>query len=64
MSDAGGAESMSRAAYSMPDARWGKRMGDVQFIDMMVRALTAPFSVVSEAQKAEPPAARLTANTA
>lgn len=40
---AGGAESMSRAPYSVPAARWGQKMGDVQVQDMMLGALTCPF---------------------
>ena len=40
---AGGAESMSRAPYSMPSARFGNRMGNARLIDMMVGALTDPF---------------------
>jgi acetyl-CoA C-acetyltransferase len=40
---AGGAESMSRAGYLMPAARWGARMGDTQMIDMMTGALHDPF---------------------
>jgi acetyl-CoA C-acetyltransferase len=40
---AGGAESMSRAPYWLPDMRWGKRMGDGAAIDGMVGALTDPF---------------------
>ena len=40
---AGGAESMSRAPYVVPSARWGQRMGDTQVIDMMVAALHDPF---------------------
>jgi acetyl-CoA C-acetyltransferase len=38
-----GTESMSRAAYFIPGARWGQRMGDGQIIDAMVGALTDPF---------------------
>src|SRR5213594_5205208 len=38
-----GAESMSRAAYFMPAARWGQRMGDSQLIDAMTGALHDPF---------------------
>ena len=38
-----GAESMSRAAYFLPTARWGQRMGDGQIVDAMVGALTDPF---------------------
>jgi acetyl-CoA C-acetyltransferase len=33
---AGGMESMSRAPYVMPDARWGARMGNVEIVDTMV----------------------------
>ena len=40
---AGGAESMSRAPYALPQARWGAKMGDVKALDMMVGALTCPF---------------------
>jgi acetyl-CoA C-acetyltransferase len=40
---AGGAESMSRAPYAMPGARWGTKMGDATAWDMMVGALTDPF---------------------
>ena len=43
---AGGAESMSRAGYNMPSARWGQRMGDGAMVDMMVGALTDPFDTV------------------
>jgi acetyl-CoA C-acetyltransferase len=43
---AGGAESMSRAIYALPAARWGARMGDVHAMDMMVGALTDPFDTV------------------
>jgi len=38
-----GAESMSRAAYFLPAARWGQRMGDSQVIDAMTGALHDPF---------------------
>ena len=40
---AGGAESMSRAPYSLPSERWGAKMGDAKVIDMMVGALNDPF---------------------
>ena len=40
---AGGAESMSKATYSMPSVRWGARMGDVQAFDEMTAALHDPF---------------------
>lgn len=39
-----GVETMSRAGYLMPAARFGARMGDTKLIDMMVGALTDPFS--------------------
>ena len=38
-----GAESMSRAAYFLPGARWGTRMGDGPIIDAMTGALHDPF---------------------
>ncbi len=34
---AGGAESMSQAAYAVPAARWGARMGDTKMVDMMIK---------------------------
>ncbi|WP_312529722.1 acetyl-CoA C-acyltransferase family protein [Paracoccus sp. (in: a-proteobacteria)] len=40
---AGGAESMSRAPYSVPAARFGAKMGDTKMVDMMVGALTCPM---------------------
>ena len=40
---AGGAESMSRAPYALPAARWGQKMGDIGAVDMMLGALTCPF---------------------
>ena len=40
---AGGAESMSRAPYILPAARWGAKMGDIAGIDMMTGALSCPF---------------------
>lgn len=40
---AGGAESMSRGGYWLPEARWGQRMGDGALVDAMVGALTDPF---------------------
>jgi acetyl-CoA C-acetyltransferase len=43
---AGGAESMSRAAYANVTQRWGARMGDAKDIDMMVGALTDPFDSI------------------
>ena len=40
---AGGAESMSRAPYIMPDARWGQKMGNVRTLDMLLGTLNCPF---------------------
>ncbi|MCC5962524.1 MAG: beta-ketothiolase BktB [Rhodobacteraceae bacterium] len=39
----GGAESMSRAPYALPAARFGQKMGDTGVVDMMLGALTCPF---------------------
>jgi acetyl-CoA C-acetyltransferase len=39
----GGVETMSRAPYSAPAARWGARMGDFAMVDMMLGALQDPF---------------------
>jgi acetyl-CoA C-acetyltransferase len=40
---AGGAESMSRGQYWLPDMRWGRRMQDAVVVDAVVGALTDPF---------------------
>ena len=40
---AGGAESMSRAAYFLLTGRWGQRMGDAAVVDAMTGALHDPF---------------------
>jgi acetyl-CoA C-acetyltransferase len=40
---AGGAESMSRGPYWVPEARWGTRMGDTTLVDPVVGGLTDPF---------------------
>ena len=40
---AGGAESMSRSPFILPDARWGAKMGDIRSLDMMLGALNCPF---------------------
>ena len=50
---AGGAESMSRGAYTLPSLRWGQRMNDGGAVDMMVGALTDPFDTVHMAITAE-----------
>ncbi|WP_312592171.1 beta-ketothiolase BktB [Stutzerimonas nitrititolerans] len=41
---AGGAESMSRAPYLLPAARFGQRLGDGAILDMVVGALTCPIN--------------------
>ena len=50
---AGGAESMSRAAYLAPGLRWGARMGDSAMIDMMTAALHDPFENIHLGMTAE-----------
>ncbi|MEM9433590.1 MAG: acetyl-CoA C-acyltransferase family protein [Pseudomonadota bacterium] len=40
---AGGAESMSRSPYILPQVRWGQKMGDAGTQDMMLGALNCPF---------------------
>jgi acetyl-CoA C-acetyltransferase len=50
---AGGAESMSRAQYWLPDMRWGRRMQDAVAVDAMVGALTDPFDHCHMAVTAE-----------
>ncbi|AXV76903.1 MULTISPECIES: beta-ketothiolase BktB [Ralstonia solanacearum species complex] len=49
----GGAESMSRAPYLAPAARWGSRMGDAKLIDMMLGALHDPFHAIHMGVTAE-----------
>ncbi|HTH61569.1 MAG TPA: beta-ketothiolase BktB [Paraburkholderia sp.] len=49
----GGAESMSRAPYVMPSARFGQRMGDAPLIDMMLGALHDPFQTIHMGVTAE-----------
>jgi acetyl-CoA C-acetyltransferase len=50
---AGGAESMSRGAYWMENARWGARMGDATMTDAVVGCLTDPFNKVHMGVTAE-----------
>ena len=40
---AGGAETMSRAPYILPSARWGQKMGDAAAMDMLLGTLQCPF---------------------
>ncbi|MEW6342070.1 MAG: beta-ketothiolase BktB [Paraburkholderia sp.] len=49
----GGAESMSRAPYSMPSARFGQRMGNASIVDMMLGALHDPFQAIHMGVTAE-----------
>jgi acetyl-CoA C-acetyltransferase len=55
---AGGAECMSRGPYSLPQARWGARMGNATMVDMMVGALHDPFHNVHMGITAENVAAK------
>jgi acetyl-CoA C-acetyltransferase len=43
---AGGAESMSRAPYWLPDVRWGAKMGETRMVDPVMGALTDPFNSI------------------
>ncbi|ACR28734.1 beta-ketothiolase BktB [Burkholderia glumae] len=55
---AGGAESMSRAPYTLPAARFGQRMGDARAVDMMLGALNDPFQAIHMGMTAENVAAK------
>ncbi len=50
---AGGAESMSRGAYWVENARWGARMGHGSMTDAVVGALTDPFNKIHMGVTAE-----------
>ena len=50
---AGGAESMSRSPYIVPDQRWGAKMGDIRTLDMMLGALNCPFGTGQRGVTAE-----------
>jgi acetyl-CoA C-acetyltransferase len=56
---AGGAESMSRGPYWMPDARWGTRMGETGMVDPVMGGLTDPFHDVLMGVTAENLAERM-----
>jgi len=43
---AGGAESMSRGPYWLPDARWGAKMGASAMVDPVMGGLTDPFDTI------------------
>ncbi len=55
---AGGAESMTRAPYHLPTARFGQRMGDAAMVDPMVAALHCPFNHIHMGITAENVAAK------
>ena len=50
---AAGAESMSRAGYLAPAARWGARMGDAALLDLMLTALHDPLHKIHMGVTAE-----------
>ena len=50
---AGGAESMSRGPYWMPDGRFGARMGETKMLDPVVGGLTDPFNRIHMGVTAE-----------
>jgi acetyl-CoA C-acetyltransferase len=43
---AGGAESMSRGPYWLPNARWGAKMGETKMVDPVMGGLTDPFNTI------------------
>jgi acetyl-CoA C-acetyltransferase len=55
---AGGVENMSRAPYHAPAMRWGARMGDSSFTDILTATLTDPFERIHMGVTAENVAAR------
>lgn len=50
---AGGVESMSRAPYVVPGARWGNRLGNAELIDVLHTALTDSYVNMSMGLTAE-----------
>jgi len=56
---AGGAESMSRGPYWMPDARWGSKMGPARMVDPVMGGLTDPFHEILMGVTAENLAERM-----
>ena len=56
---AGGAESMSRGPYWMPNARWGARMGETKLVDPVMGGLTDPFHEILMGVTAENLAERM-----
>jgi len=49
----GGAENMSRAPYISQDLRFGARMGDAKFTDMLLGTLNDPFHAIAMGVTAE-----------
>ena len=56
---AGGAESMSRGPYWMPDARWGSKMGPSTLVDPVQGSLQDPFHSILMGVTAENLAERM-----
>jgi acetyl-CoA C-acetyltransferase len=56
---AGGAESMSRGPYWMPNARWGSKMGPAKMVDPVMGGLTDPFHEILMGVTAENLAERM-----
>jgi len=56
---AGGAESMSRGPYWMPDARWGTKMGPSTLVDPVQGSLQDPFHEILMGVTAENLAERM-----
>jgi acetyl-CoA C-acetyltransferase len=56
---AGGAESMSRGPYWMPDARWGSKMGPSTLVDPVQGSLKDPFHEILMGVTAENLAERM-----
>ena len=50
---AGGAENMSQAPYQVRGARWGIRLGNIEFLDYLWESLTDPFAGCDMANTAE-----------
>src|SRR5437879_11803166 len=55
---AGGAESMSRAAYMLPSGRWGQPTGDAAIADATTGGLHGPFGHAPRARAAQDLAAK------
>ncbi len=55
---AGGAETLSRTPFHVPDGRWGRKLGNGVFVDALNGALTDPFHNILMGVTAENVAAR------